>query len=147
MHGNGPRQTQRELAESAKNRLFNLLFLLVEGILDIAPDFLLNIKLHSILGTDIDDGVLTILNIERETRDGAQSAIDPPFLLVVAHKENLRAHLEFEFEWRGQVVLGEIAFDGSIKDGCIAIKLSQTRAVDVIDGISTGGQRNGERRV
>ncbi len=145
--GNGPRQTQRELAESAKNRLFNLLFFLVEGILDIAPDFLLNIKLHSILGTDIDDGVLTILNIERETRDGAQSAIDPPFLLVVAHKEYLGAHLEFEFEWRGQVVLREIAFDGSVKDGSITIKLSQACAIDVIYGIATGGQRNGKRRV
>ena len=123
----------------------NLLFLLVEGILDIAPDFLLNIKLYSILGTDIDDGIFTILDIERETSDCAQSAIDPPLLLVVAHKENLRAHLEFEFEWRGQVVLGEIAFDGSIKDGSIAIKISQARTVDVIDGIATGGQRNRER--
>ena len=134
MDGNGPCQPQGELRVGANLLLHNLLLFCIECVLDIAPYLPLHIHVLSVLRTHVDVSVFLVA----DTDDGAQRAIDPTLLTVVADKQHLCPRLDFEFDGCRQAALGKLALDRASEHSGFAGQGMQMLVVDVVHGVASG---------
>ena len=96
MYGDGPCQPQRELLEGAQQLFVYLLLLLVERVSHVLPYLLADIVLVTVFVAYVDDAFLGVY--PRHDTDGA---VDPPFLLVITHEDNLCAGFQLQLHRGG----------------------------------------------
>jgi len=140
VYGDSPGQPQGELGIGSQLLLFDLLLLLVVGVLHVAPNLAFHIHLLSVFGSDEDMLLLVLV----KGNDGAQGAVDPAVLSVVLDKQHLGAELQMQFLWGREAVEWEIALCHAHEDGWIAGQLRQLSVIDEVDRVAAGGQCDGE---
>ena len=133
--GDGPCQPDGELDIDADFLLFNLLFLLVEGIAHVSPTVALHLVFISILGDNPDDAFFLV--------DGfhdAQRAVHPAAVHVVLDEDDVGSRLDVKLLGRGEAALGKVVLNDTLEHCRLTGQRFQLALVDEVYGIAAGAE-------
>lgn len=139
VHGYCPCQAYGELYIYTQLLLFYLLFLFVECVSDVLPDFTFNVVFVAVFRHHTDYSLLLV-----DAADDPEGAVYPPLVLVVLDEYHLCTGLYLQLHRGGERRFGEVALYLAVEYGWLAAEFVELPAVDEVHGVASRCQRYGE---